>query len=197
LPSEQTKPSANAAAGSRTKGPRDGPSLAGAAAANGPVLLFDQLPWHSMAARLRRENRGLQEEQQAVRLELEQHQVRSKQGRGGFASPHQTVCIVLRVIPQNIPPSFDRFGCNLRQAEILRVEQQLVLFQKAMDAAEEGAAALRTANVALAASEARAASELAGSAAEARRMGLKVSRLQDEMVELRETIAGLMVGCLM
>jgi len=38
------------------------------------VLVFEQLPWHSVAARLRRENSELREEQRTVRLELEEHQ---------------------------------------------------------------------------------------------------------------------------
>lgn len=64
--------------------------------------------------------------------------------------------------------------CTLLQAELLRVEQQLALFQAAMDAAEEGAAALRSANAALAASEARAAADAAGGTAEARRLAAQV-----------------------
>jgi hypothetical protein len=56
------------------------------------------------------------------------------------------------------------------------VEQQLQLFQRAMDAAEEGAATLRAANAALAASEARAAGDVAAGAAEARRLAGQVRR---------------------
>lgn len=50
-------------------------ALGGAAAAGG--LLFEQLPWHSVAARLRRENEGLREEQVAVRRQLAVQQVRA------------------------------------------------------------------------------------------------------------------------
>ena len=63
----------------------------------------------------------------------------------------------------------------LLQAELLRVEQQLALFQRAIDAAEEGAAALRGANAALAAAEAQAAGDAAHSVGEARRLAAQVS----------------------
>lgn len=54
------------------------------------------------------------------------------------------------------------------------MEQQLLLFQKAMDAAEEGAVALRNANSALAASEAKAVAEAGASLADTRRLGVQV-----------------------
>ncbi|KIY97715.1 hypothetical protein MNEG_10245 [Monoraphidium neglectum] len=134
----------------RIRGALDGLRVAddggfGGFSGSGGGLAFEQLPWHSVAARLRRENAALRGEQERVGRELGDH-----------------------------------------QAELVRVEQQLQLFQKAMDAAEEGAAALRAANAALAASEARAASDVAAGAAEARRLAGQVSRLQAELAELRE-----------
>lgn len=44
----------------------------------GGGLVFEQLPWHSVAARLRREADALREEQGRVRRELGEHQVRRR-----------------------------------------------------------------------------------------------------------------------
>lgn len=66
------------------RGRRAGEEGLRVAGRGGPVLVFEQLPWHSVAARLTRENKGLQREQQVVRGQLEEHQVRQGDlGEGG------------------------------------------------------------------------------------------------------------------
>lgn len=76
------------------------------------------------------------------------------------------------------------------------MEQQLLAFQGALDAADAAAAALTAANASLAASEARAASEVAAAGGEARRLEGVAARLQDEVAALRDANAALQVRML-
>jgi hypothetical protein len=140
------------------------------------TLVFEQLPWHSVAARLRRENAALGEEQAVVRGELAAHQVQQN-------SPPSKGCrlaVATRLLwswTWSWGAALLHASCSRHppQEALARVEQQLVAFQAAMDAAEAGAGALRAANAALAASEARSASDVAAAATEARRLAEQAS----------------------